>query len=103
FTGEQASADARPGHIPGARSSPWTENIDPDSGCLLPADELRDRFEALGIGAGSRVVTSCGSGVTACHDLLALRLAGIDDAALYTGSWSGWSSDPARPVAVGEE
>jgi thiosulfate/3-mercaptopyruvate sulfurtransferase len=103
FTGEEASIDARPGHVPGARSAPWTENIDPDSGLLLSAAELRDRFEALGIGPGTRVVATCGSGVTACHDLLALRVAGIDDSALYTGSWSGWSSDPARPVAVGEE
>jgi thiosulfate/3-mercaptopyruvate sulfurtransferase len=103
FTGEEASIDARPGHVPGARSAPWTENVDPDSGLLLPAAELRDRFAALGIGDGARVVATCGSGVTACHDLLALRVAGIDDGALYTGSWSGWSSDPARPVAVGEE
>jgi thiosulfate/3-mercaptopyruvate sulfurtransferase len=103
FTGEEASVDVRPGHIPGARSAPWTENVDPDTGTLLPAAELRDRFAALGIAPGSRVVASCGSGVTACHDLLALRVAGVDDAALYTGSWSGWSSDPARPIAVGEE
>jgi thiosulfate/3-mercaptopyruvate sulfurtransferase len=103
FTGEEASIDARPGHVPGARSAPWTENVDPDTGTLLPAAELRDRFAALGIAPGSRVVASCGSGVTACHDLLALRVAGVDDAALYTGSWSGWSSDPARPIAVGEE
>jgi thiosulfate/3-mercaptopyruvate sulfurtransferase len=103
FTGEDASIDARPGHIPGARSAPWTENVDPDTRRLLPAAELRDRLEARGIGAGTRVVASCGSGVTACHDLLALRVAGFGDGALYTGSWSGWSSDPARPVAVGED
>jgi thiosulfate/3-mercaptopyruvate sulfurtransferase len=103
FTGEEASIDPRPGHIPGARSVPWSENVDPATGRLLPADELRDRLAALGIGADTRVVASCGSGVTACHDLLALRIAGVGDTALYTGSWSGWSSDPARPVAVGEE
>ncbi|MDX6524908.1 MAG: thiosulfate/3-mercaptopyruvate sulfurtransferase, partial [Gaiellales bacterium] len=51
----------------------------------------------------TRVVASCGSGVTACHDLLALRIAGFDDCTLYTGSWSGWSSDPDRPVALGVE
>jgi thiosulfate/3-mercaptopyruvate sulfurtransferase len=103
FTGEEASIDPRPGHIPGARSAPWSENVDPASGRLLPAGELRDRLEALGIGPDTRVVASCGSGVTACLDLLALRIAGVEDTALYTGSWSGWSSDPARPVGVGEE
>jgi thiosulfate/3-mercaptopyruvate sulfurtransferase len=103
FTGEESSIDARPGHIPGSRSAPWTENVDPDTHRLLTADELRDRFAGLGLERGTRIVASCGSGVSACQDLLALRLAGFDDTALYTGSWSGWSSDPARPVAVGEE
>ena len=101
FTGEEASVDARPGHIPGAVSAPWAGNVDPDTGRMRPAGELRARFADLG--AGERhVVVSCGSGVTACHDLLALRLAGFEDAALYTASYSGWTSDPARPVATGE-
>ena len=91
-----------PGPRAGALSAPWSENVDPATGRLLPAGELRARLAALGIDAGTRVVASCGSGVTACHDLLALRIAGVGDTALYTGSWSGWSSDPARPVAVGE-
>ena len=94
--------DTRGGHIPGAVSAPWAENLDPSSGTFLPADALRDRYEA--IGAGQRqVVASCGSGVTACHDLLALRVAGITDTVLYTPSWSGWSSALDRPAALGPE
>jgi thiosulfate/3-mercaptopyruvate sulfurtransferase len=100
FSGEESSIDRRPGHIPGARSAPWQANVDADTGAMLPAGALRERFAGLGAGAG-HVVTTCGSGVTACHELLALRLAGIDDAALYTGSYSGWTADPARPVARG--
>jgi thiosulfate/3-mercaptopyruvate sulfurtransferase len=103
FTGDEPSVDAVPGHIPGARSAPWAENIDPETGRFLPADVLRRRFAALGVEDGSRAITSCGSGVTACHDLLALRLAGFENSALYAGSWSGWSSDPDRPVALGSE
>jgi thiosulfate/3-mercaptopyruvate sulfurtransferase len=93
--------DTRGGHIPGAVSAPWVENLDP-AGAFLPAAALRERFGALGA-ADRRVVASCGSGVTACHDLLALRLAGITDTALYTPSWSGWSADPDRPAALGDE
>jgi thiosulfate/3-mercaptopyruvate sulfurtransferase len=103
FTGDEPSVDAVPGHVPGARSAPWTENVDPETGRFLPADVLRRRFAALGVEDGTRAITSCGSGVTACHDLLALRLAGFGDGALYTGSWSGWSSDPDRPVALGSD
>lgn len=103
FTGDEPAVDAVPGHIPGSRSAPWAENLDPETGCFLPADQLRRRFTALGVEDGTRVVASCGSGVTACHDLLALRIAGFAESALYTGSWSGWSSDPDRPVALGAE
>jgi thiosulfate/3-mercaptopyruvate sulfurtransferase len=103
FTGDEPSVDAVPGHVPGARSAPWSENVDPETGRFLPKDVLRRRFAALGVEDTSRAITSCGSGVTACHDLLALRLAGFGDGALYTGSWSGWSSDPERPVALGSE
>lgn len=103
FTGDEASVDRFPGHIPGARSAPWGENLDPETRRFLPADVLRRRYAALGVEAGTRPVASCGSGVTACHVLLALRIAGFDGSALYTGSWSGWSSDPERPVALGAE
>jgi thiosulfate/3-mercaptopyruvate sulfurtransferase len=101
FTGEAPSIDLRPGHIPGARSAPWASNLDPGTGKFLPPAELRRRYQGLGIDARDRVVVSCGSGVTACHDLLALRVAGFENAALYPGSWSGWSSDPLRPIALG--
>jgi thiosulfate/3-mercaptopyruvate sulfurtransferase len=103
FTGDEASIDAVPGHVPGARSAPWAENLDAESGRFLPADVLRRRFAALGVSDETRAIASCGSGVTACHDLLALRVAGFGEGALYTGSWSGWSSDTDRPVALGSE
>jgi thiosulfate/3-mercaptopyruvate sulfurtransferase len=103
FTGDEPSVDAVPGHIPGARSAPWGENLDPESGRFLPADQLRRRFAALGVEPGTRAIASCGSGVTACHDLLALRVAGLGESALYTGSWSGWSSGADRPVSLGAE
>jgi len=100
FTGEETAVDPRPGHIPGARSAPWTENLDPDTGQFKPADELERRFRAAGAAAAEVVVATCGSGVTACHDLLALHVAGYDRLALYAGSWSAWSSDPQRPAAL---
>ena len=96
YSGIEPGIDARAGHIPGARNAPWSGNLDSVSGRFLPAEALRRRYEALGVADGTRVVASCGSGVTACHDLLALRLAGFADTALYAGSWSGWSSDPDR-------
>ena len=92
--------DPRPGHIPGALSAPWAANLDPASGRFLGADTLRERFAALGVASGP-VLAYCGSGVTACHALLALELAGITDAALYPGSWSQWGADPARPAEMG--
>lgn len=89
--------DPRPGHVPGARSVPWTANLGAD-GRLLPVDALRETYsDADGRGA----VAYCGSGVTACLDLLAMEVAGIDRAALYAGSWSQWASDPSRPVREG--
>ena len=103
FTGDEPSVDAVPGHIPGARSAPWAENLDPETGRFLPADVLRRRFAALGVEDGSAGRRLVRSGVTACHDLLALRLAGFGESALYAGSWSGWSSDSERPVALGSE
>jgi thiosulfate/3-mercaptopyruvate sulfurtransferase len=89
------------GHIPGAVSAPTTENVGAH-GCFLPAGELRERFGGLGVREGSRVGVYCGSGVSAAHEVLALAAAGIP-AELYVGSWSEWSSDPDRPVAVGPD
>ncbi|MDT4981993.1 MAG: thiosulfate/3-mercaptopyruvate sulfurtransferase [Pseudonocardiales bacterium] len=92
--------DPRPGHIPGARSAPWADNLDPATGRFLDAATLRERFAALGAADGG-VVAYCGSGVTACHDLLALALAGYTDTALYPGSWSQWGADASRPAETG--
>jgi thiosulfate/3-mercaptopyruvate sulfurtransferase len=87
--------DPRPGHIPGARSAPWQDNLDAD-GRFLPPEALRERY---GDADPARpFVAYCGSGVTACHDLLALHLAGVTDLALYPGSWSQWGADPSRPA-----
>lgn len=101
FRGEDATIDARPGHIPGAVNVPWSENLDPATGRMRPAVDLRARYSAVGAADAGRVIACCGSGVTACHDLLAMTLAGIGPLALYPGSWSAWSSDPARPAALG--
>jgi thiosulfate/3-mercaptopyruvate sulfurtransferase len=93
--------DPRAGHIPGARSAPTSETVDAD-GAFLPAEALRERYAALGIGPGETVGVYCGSGVTAAHEIAALAVAGID-AALYPGSWSAWSNRPDRPAATGAE
>lgn len=100
YRGEDTSVDARPGHIPGALSAPWPDNLGPD-GRMLPAGALRERFAALGADGARPVGASCGSGVTACHDLLAMAVAGLPAGRLHVGSWSAWSADPANPVALG--
>ncbi len=102
FAGLANPIDARPGHIPGSVSRPWTDNVGRD-GLLLPAERLSEELSAIGVSAGSEVIASCGSGVTGCHDLLAARLAGVDGGRLYVGSWSEWSQDPERPVARSED
>lgn len=99
YRGEVEPVDPRAGHVPGALSAPTAANLSPD-GTFLPADVLRARFAALGADGSSPVGVYCGSGVTAAHEIAALAVAGVD-AALYPGSWSAWSSDPDRPVAVG--
>lgn len=101
YRGEIEPIDPRAGHIPGAVSAPWDGNLGPD-GRFLASERLRDRFASLGA-ADRPVVAYCGSSLTATHDLLALELAGIDGGRLYEGSWSDWSSDPSRPIAVGAE
>jgi thiosulfate/3-mercaptopyruvate sulfurtransferase len=89
--------DPRPGHIPGAENAAWAASLDPTTGRFLDGTALRERFAALGA-ERAPVVAYCGSGVTACHVLLALELADITDTALYPGSWSQWGADPARPA-----
>jgi thiosulfate/3-mercaptopyruvate sulfurtransferase len=102
FLGQIEPIDPRPGHIPGARNVPARENLD-SSGRMLPPERLRERFAAAGVRRGEDVVCYCGSGLTACHDLLALELAGLAVGRLYPGSWSQWSADRSRPAALGEE
>ena len=102
YRGETEPFDPVAGHVPGARSAPWTENLGA-GGLLRPSGELRERFEALGVHDASNAVSYCGSGVTAAHDILAMRIAGLGMARLYEGSWSDWVHDPSRLVATGEE
>lgn len=101
FRGEIEPIDPAAGHVPGALSRPYADNLDA-SGGFLPAAALRQAFAGLLAGrAPDRLVAMCGSGVTACHHLLAMAHAGLPGARLYTGSWSGWIEDPDRPVATG--
>lgn len=99
YRGETEPIDPRPGHIPGAVSAPWSDNLGADGRFLQP-DELRRRYAAMGA-TEQPPVAYCGSSLTATHDLLALELAGIDGGRLYEGSWSDWSADPSRPAATG--
>jgi thiosulfate/3-mercaptopyruvate sulfurtransferase len=99
FRGESEPIDPRAGHIPGARSVPCRENVDA-TGRFLPAGVLRDRFAAAGVTDGAAVVSYCGSGVTACHNLLALERAGFAPGRLFPGSWSQYSATD-RPAATG--
>lgn len=99
FRGENETLDPVGGHIPGARNRFFRDNLDAD-GLFRPAAELRREFLALLAGVDpAQAVMQCGSGVTACHNLLAMEIAGLHGAKLYAGSWSEWCSDPARPVA----
>jgi len=101
FRGENETLDAVGGHIPGARNRFFKDNLQAD-GRFKQAAQLRIELGAL-ITAPSTAIMQCGSGVTACHNLLALEIAGLPGAALYPGSWSEWCADPARPVARGAQ
>lgn len=100
FAGETEPVDPRAGHIPGARSLPCRENLAAD-GRFLAVPALRERFAAVGVADGADVVSYCGSGVTACHNLLALEHAGLGVGRLYPGSWSQYSATE-RPAATGD-
>ena len=107
YEGKQNRIDDRYGHIPGAISRAWEDNIDDFTGAMLTAEQLAARFElvidasdAASSGDAARPVAYCGSGVTACHNLLALRLLDAD-ADLYVCSWSEWGSDESRPLETG--
>ena len=99
YRGEKEPIDPKAGHIPGALSAPWADNLGPDGRFKSPED-LRKRFAELGIGDDTGAVAYCGSGVNATHDLLAMELAGIKNGRLYAGSWSDWSSRDL-PIAKG--
>ncbi|MFT4172727.1 MAG: sulfurtransferase [Rhodocyclaceae bacterium] len=103
FRGENETLDPVGGHIPGAANRFFKDNLDAQQR-FKPAEELRREWLAvMGHSDARRVVAQCGSGITACHNLLALELAGLAGAALYPGSWSEWCADPARPVARGAD
>lgn len=99
FRGDVEPLDTKAGHIPGALNRPFSENL--RDGCFKPAEALRAEFVALA-GGRAEVFLSCGSGVTACHNALAMSQAGLTGWRLFAPSWSGWIADPANPVATGE-
>jgi thiosulfate/3-mercaptopyruvate sulfurtransferase len=103
FAGQNETLDPVGGHIPGAVNRFYFDNLD-DAGCYFkPADELRVEFDALLGGRDpAKAIQQCGSGVTACHNLLAMEVAGFSGSRLYPGSWSEWCADPSRPIATGE-
>jgi len=103
YQGVVEPIDARPGHVPGAKSAPFSGNLAAPAGRFLSPDELRARYSSLGALEARPLVAYCGSGVTACHDLLALSLIGRPDALLYEGSWGDWAADLALPAALGEK
>jgi thiosulfate/3-mercaptopyruvate sulfurtransferase len=101
YEGRVEPLDPVAGHVPSARNFPFTRNLG-QGGRFLPADQLRTQWrEFLGDAEAAQVVAMCGSGVTACHNLLALEVAGLHGAKLYAGSWSEWIRDPRRGIATG--
>lgn len=101
FEGHLEPVDARPGHIPGARSAPFADNLETTAGRMKSRAALIEHYRSLGALDAKRIICYCGSGVTACHDLLALAIVGRDDAELYEGSWSDWARDESLPAATG--
>lgn len=101
FRGENETLDPIGGHIPGARNRLFRDNLAAD-GRFKPAEQLRQEFDALTGGRpAAELISQCGSGVTASHNLLAMEVAGLKGAALYPGSWSEWSAQPGAPIATG--
>jgi thiosulfate/3-mercaptopyruvate sulfurtransferase len=101
YRGEIEPVDAAAGHIPTAVNVPHSKNLDPD-GRFLSTERLRELYADAGITDAAEAVVYCGSGVTACHDILAMEVAGLGMATLYPGSWSDWSAS-GGPVATGSE
>ena len=102
YRGEQEPIDPVAGHIPGALCLPFTHNLN-ENGSFHSVEDLRARFLEAGVPSDRSIACYCGSGVTACHNILALRHAGFPEPYLYAGSWSEWITDPTRPVATGNE
>ena len=105
YRGEVEPVDPRAGHLPGAVSAPFVHNLEPEGvrkGMFRPAGELAENYAVLGVGDATEAVAYCGSGVSACHDLLAMEHAGLGRGRLFVGSWSQWSHTD-RPAAVGSE
>lgn len=101
FKGEVEPVDARAGHIPGAVNAPFADNLDAGTGRFRPPDELRVRYAGLLGEPANDAIAYCGSGVTACHTLLALEVAGLPAGRLFPGSWSEWSARADRPIENG--
>ncbi len=102
YRGEVEPIDPRAGHVPGARSAPYADNLRaPDDPRFLEPTQLRARFESLGASQARHIVSYCGSGINACQNIFALYLAGYDNTLLYEGSWSDWCRNLERPAALG--
>lgn len=103
YRGDQEPIDTKAGHVPGAVNHPWKLNLNAE-GLFLSPEELRAQFFAQHLSTipSEQVVHMCGSGVTACHNLLAMEIAGLSGSLLYPGSWSEWIRDPQRPIATGD-
>jgi thiosulfate/3-mercaptopyruvate sulfurtransferase len=101
YSGQVEPLDSVAGHVPGAINAPFSGNLGAAGGFLPPAELRRRWLQILGGNSPQRLIAMCGSGVTACHNLLALEVAGLPGASLYAGSWSEWIRDPKRPVATG--
>ena len=101
YRGENEQIDPHAGHIPGAINIVGRENLNPD-GTFLPVDQMRKRFKNAGVREATEVISYCGSGVTACHNLRAMELAGLGQEKLFPGSWSQYSPAADRPVSTGE-
>ena len=103
YRGDIEPIDPVAGHIPGATNRPYTQNLTPQ-GTFKPAAQLRGEFDVMLDGApAAAVVHQCGSGVTACHNALAMAIAGLPGSRLYPGSWSEWVADPSRPIVRGHQ
>ncbi len=101
FRGDKEPIDPVAGHIPGSVNLPLGSNLGSDR-CFLSPAQLRERFQAVADKGAEQVIHSCGSGVSACHNLLAMDIAGLTGSRLYTGSWSEWITDPDRAIGVGD-